>query len=383
MNRNSLALLIASTFIAQVYLGGIILPGVYETFPELNTNIAMLIYTLPLLICAAAGLILGTVIEKANKKLLIVVGLLAITFGGIVILMFGKASFAMALFGACLCGVGYSLVQNSASVLLSLANPEKTSVLVMMSGAFINIGSMICSTVGGMLAVNDWTRMYLTCLPAAITLVIFLALYRSKEEKSAVKAENAEGAPTFKRDPVLFGLIVLVFVLLMVCVAAYFSNYSAYVITDKAIGTTSETGMINTIGSLGGMIAGLFCVGPVMSVLKKWTVPIAIIGIMLPNLAMAFGTESWILIAALNCISNFSLQVAIGAIVGAGNKVFGPAGITVIFALQSLMNFAGPYIVSAGASLIDVPQSVFIVGVAFALIASVISIPVMSKAEKA
>lgn len=391
ISKNTIAILIASFFSYQMYISSALLAPIYAWFPNIDPNVTILVYTGPTLLSAVIAFVLSPLMTRINKKWLVVLGLGCIVAGGLDILLLGGASFPMALIGTLLCGAGYAFVINATNALLVELDPMSAASTVAMNAAAGCLGSMLIMLVAGVLAKDgNWTRAYWVCIPAAIALVLFLLLFRDDKKAQQPAAQQAaqqdmppQAADAGSRNVGLFVCVVLIFFLAMLNNTAWNANSSTYIIADKQIGTTVETSMVGTLASLGGVIGGFFLTGIASKIFKSWTVPACLILVMAPNVAAFLGTTSIMVIYVCAFIFMMAFNPVYGKISAAAGKLMpGGAGVSIINGVMGLGGFIAPYILGfISGNLGGGTRTQFAAGVVFIVIAIVISIPTMKKAE--
>lgn len=95
LNRNTLAIYVATLFSYQMYIASSLLASVQAWFPTVNSNLIVLFFSAPLLANAFMALALSPAIGRINKKLLVVIGLATIIAGGTLVVLLGGNSFAI------------------------------------------------------------------------------------------------------------------------------------------------------------------------------------------------------------------------------------------------------------------------------------------------
>lgn len=388
LNRNTIAIYIATLFSYQMFMATSLLASMQAWFPNISSNLIVMLFTAPTLAHAAVALILSAVIGRLNKKMLIVIGLGSIVLGGLLVVLIGGASFATALAGVIFCGIGCSLTVTAANTMLVEMNPSTASTTIAVNNAVACLGSMILTTLAGILAQDgNWTRAYYLCFPSAVTLVLFLILYKGSGKASHVSQATYVGSPEYQPKHIvsagLFASVVIIFLLANFGTSAWNANYSTYIITEKAIGTTIETGLINTLASLGGVIGGFFIAGILIKVLKRWTVPVSMLFIAAPIVAVALGCESITVIYI--CAFTFMVfyQPVFGELSAAAGKLFPGGGISFVTAMVGLGSFVGPYVVNFVSGLGGGSLTLkFWTGVIFLVIGAIIAVPAMRKVER-
>ena len=391
INRNTLAIYIASFFTFQIYIAGSLLASMYAWFSDVNQNLIILLYSAPTLVSAILALALGSVIGRIqNKKMIVVLGLAAIVAGGVVIVTVGGTAFPLAFAGTILCGAGYSLVLNATNTMLVEMDPVNASTSVATNSAVGCLGGMIITSVAGFLAQDGvWTRAYLLCFPTAISLILFIVLFRNDKkvvqstQQAAEAASQQVAAPAATRNVGLFAMVVLIFLISNMGTAAWNTNYATYVMAEKQIGTTVQTGLLATLASLGGVLGGFVVAGMIIPRLKNWTVPVCLVLVAAPCAAAAVGVSSMMVLYICAMVFMIFYQPVYGTLSAAAGKLLPGGGVSFLSAIMGLGGFVAPYILNFIGTFGDGTTHIkFVAGVCFLLAAALISIPIMKKANK-
>lgn len=391
LNRNTLAVYLASLFSYQMFIAAAILASIASWFPNVSPNLIVLFFSVPTLVSSFLSLGMSGIMGRLNKKLLVEAGLLFIVAGGLVIILFGGTTFYIGLAGVILCGIGYALTSNATNTMLVEMDPTNASTAISVNNAVGCLGSMIMTVLAGILAKDGvWTRAYMVCLPAAVTLVLFAVLYRND---SAVKADvdtaaaNSEAVKTASKASAkytaVFALVVLIFLLANFGTATWNTNYSGYVLTEKQIGTTVETGLMGTLSSIGGMIGGFVVAGFLIPRLKSKTVSVCLLLVSAPLVAAALGTTSLPVFYVCMVMFMMFYTPVFGTLSAAAGKFMpGGTGISVINAMVGLGSFFGPYVTNFISSVAGAnPATKYWTGVAYFVVAALIALPVMKKSD--
>lgn len=353
LNRNTIAILTASLVSTPMYIAPALLDSMYAWFSDINQNVVILLYTAPFLASALIAFVLGPVISRSNKKTIIIWGLSSIITGGVFIVFIGGSFFPFAAVGSIFCGIGYALILNATNTLLVEISPVNAAATVAMNTAASALGNMVTMALAGVLARDgNWTRAYLLCFPAIVALILFVILFRDnhRDNSSAqqpISADISQQALFAGNNGGSFILILLIFFLLMIANMNWSTNYSTYVISEKHMGTTVQTGLLSTTSSLGAAIGGFFLAGIVTSRLKRWTVPVCMLIMAVRQICFIMGTESMLVlyITALTAMAVYpSIHGEITAT--AGKLIPGGAGVVAINAIQGLSGFVIPYILN-------------------------------------
>lgn len=352
-SRRNIGILIASFVSAPTSICTALLASIYGWFSDVSPNLLLLCYTLPTLLGGILPMVITPVLGKLQKRYVVFGGLVAIFVGGIIILIAGLSGFGIALLGLSLVGLGQTVVQAGTNLILSEDDPENANKACSFNFAIYNVGQIICGAVAGVLAAGgEWNRAYLVCIPAIIGAVIFMTLVKGKSIGTASApgdeiAENAAsvGAPAAAGSTGNFVVLCIIVLLVMISNAGWYTNYSTYIIDEAKIGTTVQTGLVLSVGNVGGFIGGML-LSPIFSKLfKRWSIPIFAVLICAPNIAAFLGAKSMIvfyitMFMLLGCFIPLN-----GEIMAAAYK-FKPTLVSFITGWFAVAGFIAPYVLN-------------------------------------
>lgn len=227
--------------------------AVSQAFPKATDVQVQLAFSVSGIAVLISSLFTDKIYEKFKRRncvifglaLLIVIALLANVINNSLICVYGYSL---------LLGIALSLyIPAITSVIIDCFDGEEKAKLIGQQSAFCSIGGIISSLVGGWLAVNYWYRAYLLllmCLPALVLAILYFPKDVEKENKEVVK-ENKPKAK-FDRNIIYYSLITLAF---LVIYGACNNNLSLFV-AQEGFGNTVITGMLGSIGMLGGVVGG-------------------------------------------------------------------------------------------------------------------------------
>ncbi len=213
---------------------------------------------------------------------------------------------------------------------------ERSSVLGMSTGV-TSLGGMVLMALGGLLGMSDWRKLYWVYgMGIIVFFIILICLPMDKvEENQKQFAKKQSSFVIMIREINPYTVIVYLAIFAMVlAINAYMINLSL-VIYSQGIGDTAVTGLVNAIGSVGGIIAGFG-----FSFIRKWTKP--------NTLAFGFICES--LALGLTYVSNNMFLLILVAIL---------SGIGMVAVMES-----SPFLLS----MLSKPQDIPIVMTIFAFI---------------
>ena len=341
-----------------------------------------------MLVSALLSIAVGAIMPKLNKKIALLFGLATIIATGCLIVFTHGSSFWVSLIAMILSSVGFAVILNVTNTLLVEIDPASSAKRIAINAGVGCVGSMILSYGAGVLAKDgDWTRAYWLCFPVIISFILVFILFKNPEkqlcDQSAAEdgsAKNVE-APVSKMNLGLFVLLIVIFLFAMLGNTAWNANFSSYVIDITKSGTTVETGMMNTLASLGGILGGLVFAGIVYKYLKNAAVAVCILMTAIPRVAVLLGMDSIPVLYITSFLFMLFFQPASAAITaGAGKLVPGGFGVSAIGAVMGLGSFLGPYILGALASFMSGSvMDQLVIGCVFTVAGAAIAIPVMQK----
>lgn len=235
---------------------------------------------IPNLVSPFAAILASIIVAKAKgklpKKYVIIFGLGCIVVAATGIVLFSTQFWTLYLWGA-LIGVSIGLfIPTTASLMMDSFDEDAVRVISGQQTSFINIGGIIMSILGGLLADMIWFGGYLTFyfgVPIIILCIIYLptkARIQAAAEQSA-SGEPAEDKSKFNWNVAFYGFCIFFF---MMCSNVSGPNLSVYVIDQLKIGTSSTTGYISAVQMLGGACSGMLF-SKLSSKLRDYMIPMA------------------------------------------------------------------------------------------------------------
>ncbi len=394
INSTVIAIFIAALFQFLYYFPQFLLADIYNWYSTISQDIVVLMMNAPSLISTIACMLMPAILKRLNKKLLIVSGLGINLFGGILIVTTAGKFFAASLTGCVLSGLAGAILSTTANVaLMEASETDEESVRnIAICSAIGGGGTLLFSPLAGALAQDgNWVRSYWLFLAIIPALILVFALYRSPAKKntdsSTFTPETAtENKPTKLSTFVnLKGFLIIFFLYFIfnVAIKAYQQNYSTYIVTEKAIGTSMEASLISTIGSAAMLIGGFFFSGLAVKWFKQYTVTVGWLIYAAALLIFAVGVTSLPVIYAASFIRMFFYQATYGCCVNAiGKAAPGGTGVSLLTAGGSIASFVGGYIVDGLANLFGGYYARFWVGAIMMIICAIVIIPIMKKSEK-
>lgn len=235
---------------------------------------------IPNLVSPFAAILASIIVAKAKgklpKKYVIIFGLGCIVVAATGIVLFSSQFWTLYLWGA-LIGVSIGLfIPTTASLMMDSFDEDAVRVISGQQTSFINIGGIIMSILGGLLADMIWFGGYLTFyfgVPIIILCIIYLP---TKARIQAAAEQDTSGEPVedkskFNWNVAFYGFCIFFF---MMCSNVSGPNLSVYVIDQLKIGTSSTTGYISAVQMLGGACSGMLF-SKLSSKLRDYMIPMA------------------------------------------------------------------------------------------------------------
>jgi MFS family permease len=273
-----------------------------QYFSHVSPTTVQMIGSLPSLGALIVTLLVGWLAQWMSKKKLALCGIACIAVGGLLpILYFSNIGILLAC--ALLVGVGVGFITTVIPMLLSMyfAEGEERAAIMGMSTAINALGAMVLMVLGGILGGKYWSHTYYAYLLSILIFVLVL-WFVPVDSIPAKKVTNNSHLPSTKHvlldlNKYIYALSFLTFCISFVY-TIYLTNISVLLL-DKQIGGTALTGIINGVGTLGGIVTG-FCI----KYIRKF----------IPHNALATGFLMMFLSFALVFFANNLIVLLIGSI---------------------------------------------------------------------
>lgn len=236
---------------------------------------------IPNLISPFAAILASIIVAKAKgklpKKYVIIFGLGCIVAAATGIVLFSTQFWTLYLWGA-LIGIAIGLfIPTTASLMMDSFDEDGVRVISGQQTSFINIGGIIMSILGGLLADVIWFGGYLTFyfgVPIIILCIIFLPAKTRAQDAASTETEaktKGEDKSKFNWNVAFYGVCIFFF---MMCSNVSGTNLSVYVIDQLKLGTAGTTGYISAVQMLGGACSGMLF-SKLSSKFRDYMIPIA------------------------------------------------------------------------------------------------------------
>ena len=385
-NNKLLKTAILTMSMVQMGTNGIgpILADISKAFPGTSDTTVQFLMTFPILFTMILELISAKVSEKLPAKLLAIAGLVTIGAAGILAVLFHGSLAILFVWGAVL-GIGLGLVAPIAPGLINerFDGKEKLTMLGWQNSAS-TIGSMIMTFACGFLAVIGWNYgylVYLICVPGIIfTLIGLKERPKAGSEKDIPETEETPGEykeePRHKTEKPKFRLVIwrdmLIACLFLMLYSAIPANISMLV-AEKGAGDTSVAGILTTVFSLAGMLAGLVF-GFLTGIFRKYTNTVG--ACVMAAGAFLMGIASGLPVMIIGCIlAGASMSLVMAVCMGAASLLPGYETINsaLILASTSVGIFITPLLTSLTA-VVTGSSAVFYRFLALAIIGIVLAV---------
>lgn len=235
-------------------LNNTLIAYIVSSYSDVDPSVVQNILTIPSLIAIFAPFVLSYAVQKFDKRILMALSTFCCFIVFLVFMIVGTNGPIMALIaGAAFGGVSQGCCTTLMTGLINdYLPPEKVASSIAIANAMLTLGSAFIGIVGGRIAAgNDganWPRAYyvgLLIIPCIIAYFVLLPkqpVHETAVEETAQKQEKVKFA-----IPVRVLVSILIYTLSILCIYAFLFNASTYVITEHALGTSSEAGIANSL----------------------------------------------------------------------------------------------------------------------------------------
>ncbi|PTQ83756.1 putative MFS family arabinose efflux permease [Trichococcus patagoniensis] len=268
--------------------------AIMASFPGEPISKIQMIGTIPGLGSMLITLVVGVLAMRIPKKFLALIGILCVALGGLLPLAFHSTVNAL-LVCALIMGIGLGFIGTINPMLISMYFDGEERASLMGVGTAINsIGLMVMMIVGSTLGAQNWENTYLVFLLALLiffVVMLFLPLDKVETQNgNAGHAHGPQGKPSLLSVFKDMNKYVLWVSLLAFAISFLYTIYPSnlsLVIAQKNFGGTAITGLVNALGTVGGLIAG-FTISRINRVLKDKSIAIGFILIAVSYLLVCY-----------------------------------------------------------------------------------------------
>ena len=264
------------------------------SFPEEPISKIQMIGTIPGLGSMLITLVVGVLAMRIPKKILALIGILCVALGGLLPLAFHTTVNAL-LICALIMGIGLGFIGTINPMLISMYfEGEERGSLMGIGTAINSIGLMVMMIIGSTLGAKNWENTYLVFLLALlIFFVVMLFLPLDKVENKPDHSAHAQGSQaknsllTVIKDINKYVIWVSLLAFAVSFLYTIYPSNLSLVVAEKNFGGTAITGLVNALGTVGGLIAG-FTISRINRILKDKSIAIGFILLALSYLLVCY-----------------------------------------------------------------------------------------------
>ena len=252
-----------------------ILADIAAEFPEASVTAIQYLMTFPNLVVVVVSVLVSALSKRFAKRNIAVVGLLLGSMAGVLSFLFHQSLVLLYIWAGML-GIGIGLVVPVATSLISdYFDGNEKDVMLGYQTAAANLGSMIMTFLGGIIAVWGWHYNYFVYL-LAVPGIILTMLFVPKENVRTQQKEETGKNKTVKIpfSAVLYFIIAAIFMLLFYMGP---TNLAMFV-EERQFGNTMTAGTAATVLLLGGAVMGIFF-GRIAGAIGRNTIPLGFFAI--------------------------------------------------------------------------------------------------------
>lgn len=246
-----------------------ILADIATAFPGVSTTTVQYLMTFPNLLVVVMSVVAARLASRVTKRTLALTGQFLGVMAGICSYLFHK-SLGMLFVWAGFLGIGIGLVVPMATSLISdYFDRKEKDVMLGYQTAAANVGSMMMTFLGGIIAVWGWYYNYLVYLLAipGIVLTMLFVPHKNATTDDGMRA----GTKTEVKIPTSVWIYFIIAAMFMLLFYMGPTNLSMLV-EEREIGSTMTAGTAATLLLLGGAITGLFF-GVIAGKIGRNTIP--------------------------------------------------------------------------------------------------------------
>jgi len=235
------------------------LSAIAQSFPDAGATTVQMLTSIPSLIGIVAALVIGKIANVTPKKSIAIVGVVLVAVGGLLPYFF-SSNLAFMLVCSGILGLGVGAITNVTQLLFTeFLPPEERQAAMGLNTAFVSLGAMFMTMVGGFLAAGGWRNNYLVYLLAIVVLVLSLALIPNDRDMVEAAKQDMSDAPKGKISPST--IVVAVLGILFLALYNSLMNNMAMVAITSGLATpetvSTVAGLAGTLATLGGLACGL------------------------------------------------------------------------------------------------------------------------------
>ena len=267
-----------------------ILALIMQTYSNVSPVTVQSVLVGPALVGTIFAFFVGMLNKKFAIKKILIFAQIALLLYGILFMMGGKVPIGVLICASGLAGFNQGSSNTILGILMADAVKDdgKRGSLVGIMSAIMNIGGVVFTTLGGVIAAGRWQNAYLLFAYYIFAIVIEMILLPNVEpEGKAAPASPGAGAAA-EVDKAGMGKVWAIsihYFFFFLWLYVFGTNCSEFIINTYKIGGAAEGGVAASCVTIGGIVAGLLF-GWYSKILGKYTVPIlmgiSVIGLAVP-----------------------------------------------------------------------------------------------------
>ncbi|WP_434352272.1 MFS transporter [Trichococcus flocculiformis] len=320
--------------------------AIMASFPDEPISKIQMIGTIPGLGSMLITLFVGVLAMRVPKKILALIGILCVALGGLLPLAFHTTVNAL-LVCALIMGIGLGFIGTINPMLISMYfEGEERGSLMGIGTAINSIGLMVMMIVGSTLGAQNWENTYLVFLLAL--LIFFIVMLFLPLDKVETKPDHTAHSQGPQAKPSLLAVIkdinkyVLWVSLLAFAVSFLYTIYPSnlsLIVAEKNFGGTAITGLVNALGTIGGLIAG-FTISRINRVLKDKSIATGFILLALSYLLVCYA-QNFVMMVLGAGISGIAMAMIYSTIPFYVSIIAKPFQIAIAMAIFQFLNGLG------------------------------------------
>jgi len=291
INKKSLigiAIFCVATMATNMTMG--ILALIMQTYSDVSPVTVQSVLVGPALVGAIYAFFVGRLNRRFAVKKLLIFAQTALLLYGIIFMFGGKVPIAALIAASGLAGFNQGSMNTILGLLMvgAVSDDQKRGSILGIMTAVMNIGAVIFTNLGGIIAATRWQNAYLLFAYYIFAIILELILLPNVEpEGKAAPAAPGGPAPAEAEKGGMAKVWVLSihYFFFFLWLYVFGTNCSEFIITTYKIGGPAQAGLAASCVTIGGIFAGLFY-GAYSKVLGRFTVPIlmglSVIGLAVP-----------------------------------------------------------------------------------------------------
>ncbi|MFC6169847.1 MFS transporter [Loigolactobacillus jiayinensis] len=233
--------------------------AIIAAFPNESVAKIQMLGTIPSLGTLLTTVVVGILAVHIPKKILALIGVVLVGVGGLLPLIF-HTNLDLLLVCALILGIGLGFTVPVTTMLISILFSQEERADVMGQSTAINsLGSVIMMFGGGLLGGHYWQNTYyIFLITIAIFLLVLFLIPMDKVAHTTTEQGQTEkvSAWLLLRHLSKYVFIVSFIGLFMSMIYTIYPTNLSIIVATKHLGGTSITGIVNAIGTIGGLVAG-------------------------------------------------------------------------------------------------------------------------------